>query len=575
MESKPFSDELRHYFGLIWRWVWLLILATLLAGLSAYFVSKRMTPVYQASTTLLINEAPSTRSADYTSILTSERLARTYSEMLTKKPVLDSVISNMGLNLEVKDLQRMVTVELVRDTQLINVVVEDTDPNRATNIANELIKVFSDQTSSLQASRYAASKENLEVQLTRIDEQIQTTADSLTSLPDVSANKSERDRLETVLTQYRQTYASLLQSYEQVRVAEAGSYSNVVQVDPATPPDHPIRPRVLMNTALAMIVGLMLAIGTVFLIEALDDTIRGPDDITRTLKLPVLGLILRHEAQDGKLVTIEQPRAPVAESFRSLRTNLQYASVDFPIRTLLVTSPSPSDGKTTIASNLGVVLAQSGRKVVLIDADLRRPRVHKVFNLSNRTGMSNIFVQSPITLDGSLQKTETENLFIVPSGEMPPNPSELLGSGKMFEILSLIREQADVLIIDSPPIMAVTDSAVLAPRVDGVLLVVKPGVTKLAVAAQAVEQLTRVGANMLGVVLNEVDFSKSRYSYYQYKGYYYSYSAYYGDGKKKKKGKTNHQPKIETDTPVESEILTEKSDEPTAESIPPFIFKKE
>jgi Mrp family chromosome partitioning ATPase len=178
-------------------------------------------------------------------------------------------------------------------------------------------------------------------------------------------------------------------------------------------------------------------------------------------------------------------------------------------------------------------------------------------------------------LDGSLQKTETENLFIVPSGEMPPNPSELLGSGKMFDILSLIREQADVLIIDSPPIMAVTDSAVLAPRVDGVLLVVKPGVTKLAVAAQAVEQLTRVGANMLGVVLNEVDFSKSRYSYYQYKGYYYSYSAYYGDGKKKKKTKTNHQPKKETDIPVESEILTENSDEQTPDSIPPFIFKKE
>ncbi len=574
MESKPFSDELRHYIGLIWRWVWLLILATLLAGISAYFVSKRMTPVYQASTTLLINEAPSTRSTDYTSILTSERLARTYSEMLTKTPVLESVISNMALNIEIKDLQKMVTVELVRDTQLINVVVEDTDPTRATNIANELVKVFAEQTSSLQASRYASSKENLEVQLARIDEQIQTTVDSLADLPDVSSNKAERDRLETVLTQYRQTYASLLQSYEQVRVAEAGSYSNVVQVEPATIPNHPIRPRVLMNTALAMIVGLMLAIGTVFLIEALDDTIRGPDDITRTIKLPVLGLILRHEVQNGKLVTIDQPRSPVAESFRSLRTNLQYASVDFPIRTLLVTSPSPSDGKTTIAANLGIVLAQSGRRVVLIDADLRRPRIHKVFNIPNRSGMSNIFVESPISLDGSLQKTETENLSIMPSGEMPPNPSELLGSGKMFEILSLIREQADVIIIDSPPVMAVTDSAVLAPRVDGVLLVVKPGVTKLAVAAQAVEQLSRVNANILGVVLNEVDFSKSRYSYYQYKGYYYSYSAYYSEGKKKKRIKTNHQSTIEKD-PLEAEVAPEQEGELKIDSIPPFVFKKE
>jgi len=368
MESKPFSDELRHYIGLVWRWVWLLILATILAGVSAYFVSKRMTPIYQASTTLLINEAPSTKTTDYSSILTSERLAQTYSEMLTKKPVLESVINNLSLSIEVKDLQKMVTVEMVRDTQLINIVVEDTNPVRASNIANELTKVFAELTSSLQASRYASSKENLEIQLTRIDEQIQAASDELASIPNVSANKSDRERLETMLTQYRQTYASLLQSYEQVRVAEAGSYSNVVPVEPATAPSNPIRPRVLMNTVLAMIVGLMLAVGTIFLIEALDDTIRGPDDITRTLKLPVLGLVLRHETQDGKLVTIEQPRAPVAESFRSLRTNLQYASVDFPIRTLLVTSPSPSDGKTTIASNLGVVLAQSGRKVVLIDA---------------------------------------------------------------------------------------------------------------------------------------------------------------------------------------------------------------
>ncbi|NMC14047.1 MAG: polysaccharide biosynthesis tyrosine autokinase [Chloroflexi bacterium] len=544
MDEKPFSDELRQYIGLIWRWLWILIFATILAGILAFFISKRMTPVYQASTTLLINEAPSNRATDYSSILTSERLARTYSEMLTKKPVLETVISNLVLDLEVKDLQKMINVELVRDTQLINIVVEDIDAVRAANIANELIKVFTDQTSSLQASRYASSKQNLEIQLARIDEQIQSTSDALAALPDIPSNKSERDRLETVLTQYQQTYASILQSYEQVRVAEAGSYSNVVQVEPATIPNQPIKPRVAMNTILAMLGGFLLTVGTVFLIESLDDTIRGPDDITRTVKLPVLGLILKHDTQDGKLVTLDQPRAPVAESFRSLRTNLQYASVDTPIRTLLVTSPSPSEGKTTIAANLGIVLAQSGRKVVLIDADLRRPRVHKIFNVANRYGMSNIFVQSSISLDGSLQKTEIENLLIMPSGELPPNPSELLGSGKMFEILSLIKEQADFIIIDSPPIMAVTDSAVLAPRVDGVLLVVKPGVTKQAVAAQAVEQLTRVNANILGVVLNEVDFSKSRTSYYQYKGYYYSYSTYYGDRKKKKRRGASQQPKL-------------------------------
>ena len=536
VESTTFSDDLRRYFSLFRHWAWLLILAAILAGLVSFLVSMRMTPVYQASTTLLINEAPSTRNADYTSILTSERLARTYSEMLTTSPVLEVVISELNLGLTTKKLQNAVQVQIVRDTQLIEVKVEHTDPVKAAEIANKLVEVFSNRTQALQASRYASSKQNLETQLTRIDDQIQTTTDELARLSNTPQNKAERDRLETGLAQYRQTYASLLQSYEQVRVAEASTTSNVVQVEAATSPEKPIRPRVLSNTILASFAGLLLSIGLIFLIETLDDTLRSPDDVTRGLGLPVLGLIVRHEVEDSKPITVDQPRSPVSESFRSLRTNLQFASVDFPIHTLLVTSPSPADGKTTITANLGVVLAQSGHRVVVVDADMRRPRLHKLFGMSNRSGMSNLFVQNPVHLDGYLQKTPTEGLWALPAGDLPPNPAELLGSEKMFEILGTIQENADLVIIDSPPVMAVTDSAVLAHRADGVLLVVKPGFTKMAAAKQAVVQLNRVNANLLGVVLNEVDFMSSKYGYYYDKGYYYSYHYYLDDsGKKVKK----------------------------------------
>lgn len=546
-EAPSFSDDIRRYTALLFRWFWLLILASVLAAVTAFIVSKRTTPVYQASTTLLINEAPATRGADYSSILTSERLARTYTEMLVKKPVLQAVIDEMILDMDTTQLARLIQVELVRDTQLIVVKVQNTDPQLAANIANTLISKFAEQTQQIQASRYASSKVNLEAQLKRIDEQIQATSDQLEKIKDSTENGSERTRLETALAQYRQTYASLLQSFEQVRVAEAGSTSNVVQIEESSPPNRPIRPRTLFNTVLAGVVGLILAVLVIFLIETLDDTVKSPDDITRLLNLPVLGLVVRHETSDNHPITISQPRSPVSESFRSLRTNLQFASVDKPLKVILVTSPSPSEGKTTISANLGIVMAQSGKRVVMVDADMRRPRLHKMLGLPNRKGLSSLFVQPKVNLDGTLQKTATDGLLALPAGDVPPNPAELLGSEKLFDILNQIGNESDLTIIDSPPVMAVTDSAVLAHRVDGVLLVLKPGTTKLAAARQAVDQLRRVGANPLGVVLNVVDFSRSRYTYYHYKGYYYTYHYYYDESGNKVKSKKKKMDEVASD----------------------------
>jgi capsular exopolysaccharide synthesis family protein len=536
METQTFSDDLRRYLALAWHWAWLLILATLLSAVAAYLVSKRMTPVYEATTTLLISQATNNQTTDYNSVLTSERLASTYAEMMTKRPVLEAVIQKLSLPVDVVELGKAVSVQPVNNTQLIDVKVEDTSPARAADTANALYTVFSEQNQALQSSRFASSKDSLSSQLAQMDQQIQDTNAKLAALGTTSADQAERDRLETALAQYRQTYASLLQSFETVRVAEAQATSNVVQVEPAVPPEKPVRPRTLVNTALAGIVGLMLAVGVVFLIEALDDTLN-PDSVARQLGLPVLGLIARHDSEDGSPVVAGQPRSPVAEAFRSLRTNIQFASVDRELHTLLITSPSPSDGKSTVVANLGAALAQSGRKVAVVEADLRRPVVHKKLGLPNLQGMSALFVQPKISLNGALQETGIQNLCALTSGDIPPNPAELLGSEKMSEILRQVGTQVDIIVMDTPPVMAVTDATVLSTRVDGVLLVVKPGTTKLAAARQAVEQLQRVGANVLGVVLNEIDLGHSRYGYYRYKGYY-AYQDYYGqDGRKSSRKK--------------------------------------
>lgn len=528
--EEEVTIDLRQYIALFLQWWWLIALATLLAGAVAFLVSRQMAPVYQASTTVLINEAPSiSKTTDYTSIMTSERLAKTYSEMMVKRPVLESVIARLGLPMTFEDLKGAITVSPVRDTQLVSIQVESTNPNLAAAIANAVVVVFSDQIQDTQTSRFAASKESLQTQIADMEARIAETRGLLTQAKD----SAEIDRLETRLSQYEAIYSNLTLSYEQVRLAEAQTLSNVVQVEQAVVPTSPVRPKTMQNTLLAAVVGAMLAVGGIFAYDALDDTVKNPEEVTKSLRLPILGVISHYEEADDEevLITRAEPRSPVSESFRALRTNVQYASVDHPLRTLLVTSPAPGDGKTTIATNLAVVLAQSGRRVAVLDADLHRPRVHSVFRAETQPGLSALFVQPEIHLNGSLQPTVQDGLRVVAAGMIPPNPSELLGSNKMREIMAAVLEQSDMVILDTPPVLSVNDSVVLAPTVDGVLLVIRPGETKMTALKQAVEQLRYVGANLIGIVLNKANTKKGRYGYY-YKHYYYD-KYRYGSGKGK------------------------------------------
>lgn len=530
MENQSFSEELRRYVDVLWRWAWLLALVTLAAGISAYFISRRLTPVYQATTRVLVNEAPNSRSTDYASILTSERLARTYAELLVARPVLEELVEEMNLLTTYASLRSRITVTPVRDTQLVDVSVEDTDPLRAADTANRLVDIFIDQNRERQSERYQTSMDSLQSQIDAIDLEISGAAAKLDDLGDGPENETERARLEATLTQYNQIKASLLQSLEQVRLAESSSLHNLVIAEDAIAPRSPIRPRSLMNAVIASVIALALAIGGIFLYETLDDSL-SPDMVTRQFGLPVLGVIARHATDDTMLVVKTQPRSPVSEAFRSLRTNIQFASVDKPVRTLLVTSPSPEDGKSTVAANLSISLAQSGLRVVLVETDLRKPKVHRKMNLPNRIGLSTVFVQPQATVISVIQKTDVGNLVALTSGDLPPNPAELLGSDKMREILSKLNTHLDMVVLDTPPVLAVTDAAVLATRVDGVLIVVKPGKTKQAAFRQAIETLNRVGANILGVVLNDVEVKGSRYRYSYYRSYYHTYQKYYGHEK--------------------------------------------
>lgn len=213
------------------------------------------------------------------------------------------------------------------------------------------------------------------------------------------------------------------------------------------------------------------------------------------------------------LIAAANPRSPVAEAYRQLRTNIQFSSLDRPCRTLMVTSTSPDEGKSTTLANLAVTIAQTGTAVILVDCDLRRPSLHELFDLGNIAGLTNLFIgEDPPRL--LLQETGIPNLQLLSSGPLPPNPSELLGSNRMGEVIELLQGEAHYLLFDSPPVVAVTDAAVLASRMDGVLLVIQAGRTTRDAAKKAKALLEKVNARLLGVVLNNVAYDASVHSYY-------------------------------------------------------------
>lgn len=526
--------DFKEYLYLFWSWAWLIALAGLLAGIAAYMVSVRMTPEYEASTKLLVSAPSSINGVDPTALVTTQTMTTTYSQMLLDRPVLQGVIDQLKLQTNPDDLKKVISVDVVTNTQLLTVTVSDPEPTQAANIANAIASVFADRIRELQSQRYAASRDGLEKQVTDMESQISATNDLIAQTTDAAS----LEQLQARLTQYRTIYSNLVTSYEQVRLAEEQTSTNVVVSEPASVPSIPVSPKTGRNTLLATMAGMLLAAGAVFAVDALDDTIKNPDEMRRRFNLPILGMIAWHQTENGRPIALAEPRSPTAESFRSLRTNVTYAAVDRPLRRVLVTSATPQDGKTTIASSLAVVFAQNDKNVVLVDADLRRPQVHRRFGMQNRAGLTEMFVRPLDNISGVVRAVSIPKLAVISSGGTPPNPSELLTSKAMGQILDRLNQAFDLIVIDTPPVLTVTDAAALAPAMDGVILVAKPGATKLGAFRQALEQMQAVGARILGVVLNDVNPSSRRYGYY-YNRYYSKYSHYYDqDGS----GKVNTRP---------------------------------
>lgn len=331
----------------------------------------------------------------------------------------------------------------------------------------------------------------------------------------------------------KQFYELLLKKLQEASLSGGMSVSNAQIVDYAVIPKAPIKPKRALNLLLAMLVGLFGGVFAAFFTEYMDDTIKTAEDVDKNLELPFLDVVPLTEDAKGPIFVTSDPKSATAEAYRTIRTGLMLSSTDKPLKVILVTSSTPNEGKTTTAANLAVAMAQMGERVLIVDVDMRRHNLHELFGTSNPVGISDVIID-PKRLSEAIKNVDKhQNLDIITGGTLAPNPSELLGSERMREFITHLRGRYDRIILDSPPLLAFSDSLVLSRLADGVIMVIWGGKTPRNTIQQAVQSLQGVGARILGVVLNKIDTTRRSYYYYPYYSYYYADKR--GDKKKKKK----------------------------------------
>jgi capsular exopolysaccharide synthesis family protein len=572
--------ELKNYLQILIRWIWLLILFTVLGAGSGYIASRLAKPTYQASTKILVSKDLSDQNSQFAA-MNIQQVIDAHVQLLSSASVINEASQRLNFEINLKELG---SVQQVESTNVIQITMEDRDPQRAATIANMLVEVLIDQNS--RASGYASTEENIKQSITEVEDQI---ADLQTQLNQISNEKlqsqlkqvndqiatlqnqisklsaeigplvsigfptaeqssqlaekqSELTQLQSMLTQYQQirinleyygkpslnasdlgndlqqqliqstldhyqkTYFDLLDILQTVQVAHLRNTRTIEQIEKATPPDKPIRPQRSIYTILGGVVGLLLAMGLIFIIEYLDDTLKTAQDVQQTLDIPVLGSITNVQPAPNRtkdLPVAWQLPSHTSGAINALRTNLEFAIAKSSLKTLLVLGVNESgESKTSMATDLAISYAQSGSRVVLLDADLQNPSVHRYFGLANENGFSNLLADDSKTKAAGKKIEGLDRLTIITGGNAFPAPGTdgVTKPNRIVKILDILRQQSDVIIIDAPSIN-VADSWVLASKADGVLLIIRPGVTHISDAHRSLEQLKRAGATILGIVL--------------------------------------------------------------------------
>lgn len=523
--------ELKKALRLFRHWLWLIVLgAVVLGGITFIFFSNKPT-IYRSSASFLIDSAPTGQNDEYRKLITAQTQAQDYVKLMTKRPVMDEVIAQLDLGFGSEDLINKVTVSADRDSKLVDIRVVDTDPVRASYIANKIGDVFRVTNDARQDARFTDSIVSMDEILVELDGGLETTQTKISEFGAAETPQEEVDlsRLNRQLNELQDSYNRTFESRQNLIIERDRTRNNFVLVEEAVE-GMKIGPRVTLNTILATVLGGMIAFAAIFSVDFLDDTVKSPDDVTAATGLSTLAAVayIKGEKQSDRLITHHNPRAPISEAFRVLRTNISYSSIDTNLKRILVTSSSQGEGKSTTSANLAVVMAQTGKRVIIVDADMRRPSQHKMFNMSNNQGLTTALLDSVTPITHHLQPTQVAGLRIMTSGPLPPNPAELLNSQRMSQVLDALNEEADLVLIDTPPVLTVADTTILSPRVDGCLLVIEMGKTQMEAVVRAKETIEKTGSTLFGTIINRSRPGRAGYYHYYYDYRYYTYE--YGNG---------------------------------------------
>jgi non-specific protein-tyrosine kinase len=509
--------ELRDYLHVLWVRKWLVVLATVVMVGAAYGVSARQSPVYEASAQFRI--VPPVNQLLTESSRASDESVQNEIEVMRSAAVIDLVREGLGGEAP------PVTINDVSGTQFVQVTAESSEPEAAATIANAYVSAYEDYRRQQTIDELVPVRDQAQAQF----DSLQAEIDDLTTRLEEVSSVTEPflfgdlfDRRSAVQERQTPIRTQLDDLNTRIQFATGG----VADPTAATPPRQPSRPQPVRNGLLALPVGLVFGIGLVFLFEYLDDSVKSKDDLQRATgaALPVLGLIPAVARRDraAQVVTLESPNSPPSEAYRALRTSVQFLGLDEPLRGLQVTSALAAEGKTTIVTNLAVVLARAeDREVVVVDCDLRRPRLHEFFDLPNDIGFTSVLL-GEVPLSAALQPFPgVPGLSVLASGPIPSDPSELLASRRTAEVLSSLRANGALVLIDTPPILPVTDALVVSKWVDATLLVTASGSSTRRQVQRALELLAQVEAPVVGSVLNKAPAGTTGYGYGYGEGTYH------------------------------------------------------
>jgi capsular exopolysaccharide synthesis family protein len=498
----------RTYLAVLRRRKWWVVSIALLGLWASLALSVTAHKQYSATAQVLVQPSTQTSALGAVQQPVTPTEVQTELQLVTSAPVQRTVSQQLG-NVPA------VSAAEVAQTNVIAITATSGVPARAARIANTYAKAFVGYQQTVASRNLAAAETQLQSQISSLAKQLKSLGSDSTASPETTALLNQE--------------AVLKEQLAQMQVSGVVGPGGVELVTPAQPPTSPSSPKPVQNAMLGLAAGLLLGLGAAFLRDSLDDTLSSKEAVEHAASSPVLVMVPMvtswRRSRKALVVSVTDPTSPAAESYRSLRTSLQFARQEGEMRSLVVTSPAAGDGKTSTIANLGAVFAQTGERVVLVSCDLRRPRLGEFFGLDEEAGLTTILLGQR-SLEESLRPVAGyDRLLVLPAGPIPPNPAELLDSGHARQIFATLRDSFDLVLIDSPPVLPVTDAVVLSKHADATLLVAAAGQTTRGDLRRAVEKLAQVNATILGTVLNQVTRQNS-YGYGSGYGYSYGYKPY-------------------------------------------------